>query len=288
MPQYSPQNQSVKQETKEKKRAFGRIPIRVWEELSDLSNAAVKIAAALAGAMNCEKDSCEYSVEALARIAGVSRATAAAGKHELVKRGLLTSQRRGRGADGKTQTSLMRWSQVSWVRHPNYRKSKSQRLQVQESTVCTSEELDPFKSPSQESSQERKKAGKKRPAPDPRVKLFIDWFAQEFQERTKTEYIVKGGKEGALVKELLKKLSLEELQAAALNMFDAKWPPPGEEDIGILSSKINTWRNSDGRDSASGRPAGRDAEPGLRRRQRLPSQLQVDPAVYDAATHTGG
>ena len=221
-------------------RSYAALPIRVWQELPSLSTAAVKIAVALAGATDYKTGACEYSLEALARIAGVSRATAAAGKKELLDRKLLKTKRRGRDENGKTKTAVTRWLQVSWVRCPNGRTSKRDRLQVQKSGPCKSSGLDSIKSLFPESLSE-KKARKKRAATDPRVKEFIAWFAREYEEDVGIRYEVRGGKDGALVKGLLHDLSLEELQAAAQNMFKATWPK-GAKDIGLLSSQINGWR----------------------------------------------
>ena len=92
----------------------------------------------------------------------------------------------------------------------------------------------------------RKKTKTPKAPPDPRVKTFIDWFADAYLQATGQKYVVAGGKEGALVKRLLASLSgngvdtLEELQRAARTMMADDWGKD-RADIGLLSAKINSW-----------------------------------------------
>lgn len=89
-------------------------------------------------------------------------------------------------------------------------------------------------------------AGK--PPPDNRIKEFIGWFSQEFAKAQGRPYIVSGGKDGATVKRLLRSLdgngrdALTELQQAARNMLADEWGKT-KADIGLLGSKINSWRS---------------------------------------------
>ena len=71
-------------------------------------------------------------------------------------------------------------------------------------------------------------------------KQFIEFFCGEYQGAIGRKYIVSGAKDGALVKSLLGKLSLDELKQATRNMLADSW---GREraSIGLLSSQINTW-----------------------------------------------
>lgn len=83
---------------------------------------------------------------------------------------------------------------------------------------------------------------KNKPAdlPNPEVKTFLDWFCTSFQDKTGTKYHVTGGKDGDLIKRLLKTYTLTELQKATDLMFADKWI--GEHrgySIGVLSSQIN-------------------------------------------------
>lgn len=88
-----------------------------------------------------------------------------------------------------------------------------------------------------------------KPPPDPRVKLFIDFFTKAYSETLGRPYIVTGGKDGATAKRLLLKLdgvercALAALKKAALNMLADDW---GREraSVGLLSSQLNTWRGN--------------------------------------------
>ena len=77
------------------------------------------------------------------------------------------------------------------------------------------------------------------------MKQFIDWFTVEYEQTIGRAYVVAGGKDGQLIKSLLGKVgargdALAELQRAARNMFADPWGKD-RADIGLLSSKINTW-----------------------------------------------
>jgi hypothetical protein len=76
---------------------------------------------------------------------------------------------------------------------------------------------------------------------DPRVKEFIGWFFTGYQNRFNEPYHVKGGKDGHLVKDLLRIFDLPELKARALRLWQSEDPFIAKTDrgIGILSSQIN-------------------------------------------------
>lgn len=81
---------------------------------------------------------------------------------------------------------------------------------------------------------------KKRTCTNPDVKVFIDWFCVQFQNKTGTKYHITGGKDGDLIKRLLKTHSLVDLQRAAGLMFSDTWIAEHRGySIGILSSQIN-------------------------------------------------
>jgi hypothetical protein len=82
---------------------------------------------------------------------------------------------------------------------------------------------------------------------DPRVEEFLRWFAGQYQERLGGRYVVKWGKEGKLIKELLATLEVDELQRRAVCLFESDFF--NAKDIGVLSSQINKLIPSN-----SGRP----------------------------------
>lgn len=96
--------------------------------------------------------------------------------------------------------------------------------------------------------QDSKKCKKQKEAcaaspPDPRIRVFIDWFSETFKARLGRPYIVVGGKDGRLVKAMLGRLGdggLDKLKAAAGRMLSDDWGGP-RADIGLLSSRLNQW-----------------------------------------------
>jgi hypothetical protein len=110
----------------------------------------------------------------------------------------------------------------------------------------------------------KKRRGKDKGAapPDPRVKVFFDWFSTAYKAATGNAYIVvSGAKDGALIKKLLGRLDgddpLAGLQAAAQAMLADDWGRDGAS-IGLLASQINRWRKKSGKMKAAG---ARDARP---------------------------
>jgi len=69
------------------------------------------------------------------------------------------------------------------------------------------------------SSKQRRRVSKKRDAPDPRVKQFIDFWCQEYQEIFEVPYLVSWGKDGTLIKRALACFDLDELKSLASDFF---------------------------------------------------------------------
>ena len=87
-----------------------------------------------------------------------------------------------------------------------------------------------------------------KPPTDPRVKMFIDWFATAYETTLGRKYIVAGGKDGKLTKETLAKLgdgegTVDTLKQAAANMMADPWGGP-RADISLLVSRLNQWRGT--------------------------------------------
>ncbi len=66
----------------------------------------------------------------------------------------------------------------------------------------------------QESTQEEKTPSKKKD-PNPDVSIFLKWWCDRYKQVVKDEYLVQWGKEGKLVKELLKSKPIEEVKKRA-------------------------------------------------------------------------
>jgi len=97
-------------------------------------------------------------------------------------------------------------------------------------------------------SKERKKKEKVRgkPSPpngsDPRVKEFFTWWDSEYQKRFSDPYHFNGGKDGSLIKALLRNYDLTKLTDLALRFLDSKDPwvrENGGYTIGVFASQIN-------------------------------------------------
>ena len=86
------------------------------------------------------------------------------------------------------------------------------------------------------------KKGRKHSSAPSDHKQFIEFFHTEYEKALGRKYIMAPAKEGKLIKDLLKQLSLDELKRAALNMLANPWARD-KADIGLLKSKINTWQN---------------------------------------------
>jgi len=81
---------------------------------------------------------------------------------------------------------------------------------------------------------------------DPRVKVFIDWFANIFEKKFKMKYVVtNGAKTGSQVKNLLRSnLTFEELQLKALMFFtdEDEWLDDKSRDMGMFMSRLNKYK----------------------------------------------
>jgi len=76
---------------------------------------------------------------------------------------------------------------------------------------------------------------------DPEVKLFIDYYYEEFKKRFRAAPIINGGKDGSLVKELLGTIGLEELKRLLGLFFKAEdeFIKDSGYTIGVFKSQIN-------------------------------------------------
>jgi len=91
-------------------------------------------------------------------------------------------------------------------------------------------------------SYDRKTNSKEPEETDGRVREFIDWFCLEYPKHTAGgKYHVVGGKDGSVIKYLLRTFSLGDLQRAAGLMFSDSWIKENRGfSIGILSAHINS------------------------------------------------
>jgi hypothetical protein len=79
-------------------------------------------------------------------------------------------------------------------------------------------------------------------ASDPRVKVFLTCFAEEYEKRQGVPYAVRWGKEGKLVKEILAVFDLPRLKDLAVRFLESSDPwvlQYGGFTIGVFISQIN-------------------------------------------------
>ncbi len=77
---------------------------------------------------------------------------------------------------------------------------------------------------------------------DSRIKEFFTWWNIEYQRRIGEPYVISGGKDGALIKNLLRTFDLPKLKTQALRFFDSKdsWVQErGGYTIGVFASQFN-------------------------------------------------
>ncbi len=95
------------------------------------------------------------------------------------------------------------------------------------------------------SNHHKSKSGRKTPSlknPDSRIKEFVSWWNIEYPERFGERYHFIGGKDGFLIKNLLRTFDLPKLKTYALSFLDSKdaWVQEhGGYTIGVFASQIN-------------------------------------------------
>lgn len=77
---------------------------------------------------------------------------------------------------------------------------------------------------------------------DPRIKEFFTWWDGEYRQRFSDPYHFNGGKDGSLIKALLRSYDLPRLNELALCFLDSKDPwvrAHGGYTIGVFANQIN-------------------------------------------------
>jgi len=75
----------------------------------------------------------------------------------------------------------------------------------------------------------------------PEVKIFIDFYHEEFKKTFGTPPLIQGGKDGKTIKDLLLKIPLKELKGLLISFFDSEDPfiEKSGYTIGVFKSQIN-------------------------------------------------
>ncbi len=83
--------------------------------------------------------------------------------------------------------------------------------------------------------------GNKKPAPDPRIKEFIDYFFQEHKQRFGVGCVINGGKEGNLIKKILSVHDLPKLKELCIEFFESndEFLKKAGKTIGTFFTHIN-------------------------------------------------
>ncbi len=178
------------------------------------------------------KQTDQISLKQLQTLTGLSREGVVQGVQAL---GDLVSVKRGAKGVGANEYSL------------NLNISTGELVnKVDWSKKLTSQQGSQQSRPSQTYSKPKKKySAKAKPSrpkdSDPRVKEFIAWFVAGYQSAFNQLYHVKGGKDGQLVKDLLKTFDLPELERRALLLWQTEdsFIAKTDRGIGILASQVN-------------------------------------------------
>jgi phage replication O-like protein O len=89
---------------------------------------------------------------------------------------------------------------------------------------------------------------------DPRVKVFIDWYCERYENRFGKKHIFKGGKDAKLIKDLLATVKWKDLLYSAIAYLideDAFCVKNGHN-IGTFSSRINSYTGKEAKLKAEG------------------------------------
>lgn len=186
---------------------------------------------------------CWPGVKTLAKETGTDHTTVLRSIGHLEAAGALQVERRGKGKVNHYRLTSREMQPVA--KHDQSRNTTSASRETQPQVVAKCESRRKTKA-------RTKGARRKAPAPDPRVKRFIDWFAAEYLRAQGRAYILAGAKDGGLVKTLLGRLEgnghdpLALLQQATKRMMMDEWGG-SRASIGVLASQINLWLTPGGR-----------------------------------------
>lgn len=134
------------------------------------------------------------------------------------------------------------------------RKNVSVRYKDKPTYEPTHEEHSPYIDPALQSSSSSsslknkdkriKHIAKAKKMPSPDVKIFIDFYHDEFKKAFNTTPIIQSGKDATITKSLLKTISLEELQILLQKFFDSEdsFIQGSGYTIGVFNSQINKLR----------------------------------------------
>ncbi len=233
---------------KKRENGFGIIPAEVYEKFKSkgMTPRAQALCAGLGKYMG-GADSCYPSDAELGKLLGwpvyqdkltgreKCRSVSAA-KRVAVKAGVIIIQRHGQSrasikwansqpAANQEGAQVATGCESETVQFARLRTPKSQRAAT---------ELE------EEQTTTKKKPCRSTTPTNPEVKLFIEWWSERYEAEFAKKYIVAGGKEGRLVKGLLKQVGVEKLKDAAEVMLADKWGRKNAS-IAILASQINTW-----------------------------------------------
>jgi len=100
---------------------------------------------------------------------------------------------------------------------------------------------EPTKEPMKETPRVAPKRKRETPT-DPRVKIFIEWFAEQHRAVIGSKLVVVAGKDGAAVRRVLGQLDLEDLQGRALAFLqDPKSFPAHDKGLSAFCMGVNRY-----------------------------------------------
>ena len=182
---------------------------------------------------------CWPGTRKLAENTGLNRETVIKATKRLESAGLLIVERRKNGQGNHYRTSLESGRKTQPVGKPNRSENPTttgRKTQPEAVGKPNHNQTDQLTRP-------KYVRRKKTATPNPQVKEFIDWFSQTYKKELTCKYIVRGGKDGKLVKKLLEQVSISQLKKSAQAMLSDSWGRKNAS-IGTLSNQINKWLNN--------------------------------------------
>jgi hypothetical protein len=139
-----------------------------------------------------------------------------------------------------TRKTTNRFSIITICNYSNYQDSKNDERQADRQSN------DKQTTTNKNDKNEKSNIGRSKKEPDPRVKDFLNYWAETFQKEIEQPYVISFGKESKLAKSLLQVHPLEALQDAARAFFRDEQCKRRGLTIGIFYQEINRLMGSKG------------------------------------------
>jgi len=243
---------------------FSLIPAEIVALFPRMSPRAIALCAALGRWMGSDGQ-CWPSEREICKALGWTRRSVSYAKKACVAAGAIRVQQRPRNANGDFQSSGICWNHVFTARAracatggtracAKSGTSHVQPVAHKHPIERTAHIITPFAGDGSRRAKSK--------TTNPEVKIFIDWFHTQYRQHMGRDVVLKGGRDGKLVKDLLKAVGLDKLKEAATRMFEDPWGRKHGPDIGLLSGRINKYLRGEDAGKAHRRPQAPQAAAG--------------------------